>query len=176
MPRRLAAVAALPYARRRPGLGLLACAAFGVAAIFAFTGCTAEAIAEGQTYAGINAMRAERGLPALTPDPQLVQVARQRSRDMAAKSYFSHSPPDGCNYVCIMDQQSVGHAWAGENIAWNTWDWKQTANIALDMWRNSPPHLENILGCHYTRVGTGAVRGGDGKVYFTMIFEGNNPC
>ena len=75
-----------------------------------------------------------------------------------------------------MDQGAVSHAYAGENIAWNTWDWKQTADVAVKMWNNSPPHLENILNCHYTRVGTGVTRGADGKIYFAMVFEGNGGC
>ena len=43
---------------------------------------------------------------------------------------------------------AVPHAWAGENIAWNTWDWSQTADVAVNMWYNSPPHMENIMDCH----------------------------
>jgi uncharacterized protein YkwD len=36
--------------------------------------------------------------------------------------------------------------------------------------------MENILNCHFTRFGTGVAKGGDGKIYFTMIFDGNRPC
>ena len=89
----------------------------------------------------------------LVRDRELVEVARIRSKDMAARGYFSHNPPDGCNFVCIMDRGGVGHAWAGENIAWNNWDWDQSADRAVAMWENSPPHLKNILNCHYTRMG-----------------------
>ena len=106
----------------------------------------------------------------------LVQIARIRSRDMAARGYFSHNPPDGCNFVCLMDSNRVGHAWAGENIAWNNWEWNQTAERAVRMWENSPPHLENILGCHFTKFGTGVAKSADGKIYYTMVFEGDSPC
>jgi uncharacterized protein YkwD len=154
----------------------LAAALFALASLALLTGCGPEVAAELKTYPGINAIRAEAGLPPLQPDPALVTVARQRSRDMAAQGYFSHSPPDGCNYVCIMDSKGIGHAYAGENIAWNTWGWAETADVAVRMWRNSPPHMENILNCHFTRFGTGVAKGGDGKIYFTMIFEGNAGC
>jgi uncharacterized protein YkwD len=124
----------------------------------------------------LNAERAAAGLPALALSGERSEVAGWRSRDMAGRGYFSHSPPDGCNYVCLMDRRGVGHAYAGENIAWNTWDWRTTADVAVDMWRKSPPHLENILNCHYTRVGAGVSRAADGRIYYTMVFEGNGPC
>ncbi|HYM16028.1 MAG TPA: CAP domain-containing protein [Dehalococcoidia bacterium] len=161
---------------RRPALKLLAVAAFGIAAVAFLSGCTPEVNAEMTTYTGINLIRAKAGLPALTPDNQLVLVARIRSKDMATNNYFSHNPPNGCNYVCLMDQNGVAHAYAGENIAWNNWDWSQTAAVAVQMWNNSPPHMENILNCHFTRFGTGVAQAADGKIYYTMIFEGNRAC
>lgn len=161
--------------RRSKFWPLMALAAMA-AAVIVLTGCSPEVNAELQTYPGINAIRAQNGLPPLVADAGLVEVARARSEDMAANNYFSHYPPDGCNYVCLMDKYGVTHAWAGENIAWNTWDWSQTAQVAVQMWANSPPHLENILDCHYTRFGTGVAKAADGKVYFTMIFEGNRAC
>lgn len=162
--------------RIRKLLPLGAVLLFGAMAAAVFSGCTNEVAAELKTYNGINQIRQSQGLPPLVVDPALVEVARIRSRDMAAKSYFSHKPPDGCNYLCIMDSSGVPHGWAGENIAWNTWDWAQTGDVAVDMWHKSPPHMENILGCHYERFGSGVAKGRDGKVYFTMIFDGNAPC
>lgn len=160
----------------RTRLALPLVALLALAGIALFTACTPEANAELRTYTGINAIRQQHGLPALRPDAQLVAIARIRSQDMATNNYFSHYPPNGCNYVCLMDQYGVAHAYAGENIAWNTWDWAQTADVAVQMWQNSPPHLENILNCHFTRFGTGVAKAADGKVYYTMIFEGNATC
>jgi uncharacterized protein YkwD len=160
--------------RTRLALPLLAL--FALAGMALFTACTPEANAELKTYSGINAIRAQHGLPPLQADAQLVNIARIRSRDMATTNYFSHFPPNGCNYVCLMDQNGVPHAYAGENIAWNTWPWAQTADEAVLMWKNSAPHLANILNCHYTRFGTGVVQAADGKIYYTMIFEGNAAC
>jgi uncharacterized protein YkwD len=161
---------------RRSRLGPLAAIMAMTAAVFFLTSCTPQVNAELQADSGVNAIRVQGGLPALTPDAALVQVARARSQDMAANNYFSHYPPDGCNYICLMDQYGVSHAWAGENIAWNTWDWSQTALVAVQMWQNSPPHMENIMNCHFTRFGTGVAKAADGKVYFTMIFEGARAC
>ncbi len=160
-------------AHRVPMLFFVAISAFMIALLAA---CTPESKAEMTTYTGINAIRAEHGLPPLTPDPGLLTVARIRSRDMATLHYFSHDPPDGCNYACLLDANSVPYAWAGENIAWNTHDWSQTAANAVQLWKNSPPHLQNILNCHFERFATGVAKGSDGKVYYTMIFEGAEEC
>jgi uncharacterized protein YkwD len=162
--------------RRRSRWVAFGAAAIALVSLVFLTGCGPEVQAEIDTYGGINAIRAKHGMPPLQPDKQLVDVARIRSRDMAAKNYFSHDPPDGCNFVCIMDNSGAPHAWAGENIAWNNWDWEQSPDRAVLMWENSPPHLKNILNCHYTRMGTGVAKSPDGKIYYTMIFEGNQPC
>lgn len=148
----------------------------GIAFAALASACSPEQLAELKTYDGINRIRAEHGLPPLQADARLVEVARIRSRDMAARGYFSHDPPDGCNFVCLMDSNGVPHAWAGENIAWNNWPWDQTADRAVIMWENSPPHLQNILNCHYERFGTGVAKAADGKIYYTMVFEGNRAC
>jgi uncharacterized protein YkwD len=154
-------------------LPLFALIALALAALA--SGCTPESASEIKTIEGINQIRAQYGLPPLVPDPGLTAVARLRSKDMAAKNYFSHTPPDGCDYICLFQAQSVPFAWAGENIAWNSWGWDKTAAVAVDMWRNSPPHLKNITDCHYERVGAGVAKAGD-KVYYTMVFEGNRAC
>jgi uncharacterized protein YkwD len=159
---------------QRHMLAAFALASF--AAFFVLTGCTAETTAEMQATQGINGIRSAHGLPPLAADANLTAVARARSKDMAARNYFSHQPPDGCNYVCLMDSNGIPHAYAGENIAWNTWQWDQTSQVAVKMWNNSPPHLQNIVNCHYERVGTGVAKAKDGKVYFTMVFEGNAAC
>jgi uncharacterized protein YkwD len=159
---------------RRCRLSLLLVA--GLISMAVFSGCTAESSAELKTYDGINAMRQAAGLPPLKPDPALLGVARARSADMAALGYFSHDPPDGCNYVCLLNQGGVPYSYAGENIAWNNYNWAQTADVAVNMWRNSPPHYANITNCHYERFATGVKKAADGKVYYTMIFEGNRAC
>jgi uncharacterized protein YkwD len=161
---------------RRTRIMTLIAAVVGLAMMAFLTGCTPEVSAELRTYSGINAIRQQNGMRPLTPDPGLVEVARARSRDMAARNYFSHQPPDGCNYICIMDRNGVVYAYAGENIAWTNWNWQETADKAVEMWRNSPPHMANILNCHFTRFGSGVARAADGKIYYTMVFEGNAPC
>lgn len=159
--------------RRRSLFGM---ALLGVLGMALLSGCSAQTAAEIKTYGGINAIRQERGLPPLAPDATLSGIARMRSQDMAAKGYFSHNPPDGCNFLCLFETHGIPTAYSGENIAWNDYPWAETADVAVRMWKNSPPHMENILNCRYTRFGTGVAQGANGRIYYTMLFEGNGSC
>ncbi len=141
------------------------------------TGCTPEQVAEVRAYLGINEIRAESGEQPLAADPVLASVAQERADDMAAKDYFSHFPPDGCNYACLIDKLEGVHGYAGENLAWNlNVGWDDTAQVAVQAWRDSPPHMENIVDCHYQRFGTGVTQAPDNKIYFAMVFEGYASC
>jgi uncharacterized protein YkwD len=155
---------------------LLALIVLSVGSVAFLTACSNESLAEIKTYDGINKIRANHGLPPLKADAELVKVARIRSQDMAAKGYFSHNPPDGCNYTCLMTHHGIKFAYVGENIAWNTWDWSNSAQVTVDMWEASPGHLQNILTCQYTRMGTGVAQASNGRIYYTMVFEGNGRC
>lgn len=159
---------------RRRHLPLIAL--MGIVGFALFSACSVQTAAELRTYSGINAIRQERGLPPLAADATLASIARLRSEDMAARGYFSHSPPDGCNFLCLFDQHGIPTAYSGENIAWNDYSWAETADVAVQMWRKSPPHMENILNCRYTRFGSGVAKGADGRIYYTMLFEGNGRC
>jgi uncharacterized protein YkwD len=140
-------------------------------------GCTPQQVAEVRAYIGINDIRAESGEPPLAADPVLAAVAQERADDMAAKDYFSHSPPDGCNFACLIDRIAGVHGYAGENLAWNlNVPWGDTAQVAVEAWKDSPPHLENIVDCHYERFGTGVTQAPDNKIYFAMVFEGWAAC
>ena len=154
----------------------LAVALCSLAFVALASGCSQAVSAEMRTMAGVNAIRTQAGLPPLRPDAALVGLARTRSADMAANRYFSHTPPSGCNAICMMDQLGIARAWAGENIEWNNWDWPQTADSAVRTWQNSPGHMENILNCHYTRAGVGVAASDNGRIYFTMVYEGNAGC
>ena len=102
--------------------------------------------------------------------------------DPALATYWAErrrtSPPPPLNRATLrlLQAQNVPLSYAGENIAWNTYDWARTADEAIKGWRNSPPHLENILNCHYERFATGVAKAANGTIYYTMIFEGARAC
>jgi len=138
-------------------------------------GCTAQQAMEMNLALGLNQMRADNGLPPLTMDPSLSQVARYRAEDMAAKSYFGHAPPDGCDYRCLFNKNGVSMAWAGEVISWNNYPQKGTVQATIRMWRDSPGHFGVITNRCFARMGTGAATAADGRIYHVAVFEGLAP-
>ena len=137
--------------------------------------CTPQQVLEMKLTAELNKVRTEKGLQPLSPDPGLSAVARARAEDMARSGYFSHQPPDGCDFRCLLSKQGVPFAWAGEIISWNNAPLDRTVPMALGMWKNSPTHYGIIIGCQFTRMGTGVAITPDGRVYYVALFEGNSP-
>jgi uncharacterized protein YkwD len=137
--------------------------------------CAPQQAMELQLTTGINQLRVERQLEPLPVDPVLSSVARARAEDMALKLYFSHQPPDGCDYRCLLAKQGFAVAWAGEIIAWNTSRLAQAAPLSVEMWRTSSAHYAIIISCHFARMGTGAAIGADGRTYHVAVFEGDTP-
>jgi uncharacterized protein YkwD len=124
---------------------------------------------------GLNELRAEKGVQEIPVDPELSNIARIRAEDMAQKDYFSHQAPDGCDFRCLMGRNGVAVAWAGEVIAWNNTRIEESPAMTISLWRNSPTHYGIITGCQFTRMGTGAAIGQNGKIYHVAVFEGNSP-
>jgi uncharacterized protein YkwD len=151
------------------------------------------AAAEQQMVNLINQDRAQNGLPALTANPTLGNIARGgdismcgqtvhgRSVDMIERGYFSHQVPPCGGYVWPAIQSAgLNYSSAGENIAWNNTSPQASsvdqANTAL---MNSTGHRANILGS-YNQVGVGVwmapgpwsdgTRTYNGVVMYTEVF------
>jgi uncharacterized protein YkwD len=127
---------------------------------------------EAAVVAGINAQRAAAGLPPLLLEPDLVMVARERSSDMAQRSYFSHVSPTGETFSSLMQSRGVACSWCGENIAYNNFGDDQTVAVVLSAWMASPGHRDSILRSSFNRVGVGVALGGSGVKYYTAVFAG----
>lgn len=127
---------------------------------------------ESSLLAGLNAERAAAGLAALEVDPTLVSIARIRSNDMVQRGYFDHVDPDGRTVFDILADFSVPYAWAGENLALNNYPVDETVAVTVRELMASPPHRDNILSVHYSRIGVGLATASDGTYYFTMVFVG----
>ena len=147
----------------------------GAALFVTAAGCTPQQAMETNVALGLNGMRADNGLPPLTADPALSAVARTRAADMATKGYFSHSPPDGCDFRCLFVKSNVTVAWSGEIIAWNDFSAADTVNEAIQMWHDSPTHFSVITNRCFTRMGTGVATAADGRIYYVAVFEGRAP-
>src|SRR5687767_9264482 len=125
---------------------------------------------ETQALGLVNADRAAHGLAPLQFDPSLATIARWRSEDMAARSYFSHDI-GGYQVFQVLRDQGVPYRVAGENLAYNYYSPEETAWRAEVALMNSPSHRANILRADYTHVGIGVAQAPDGRYLFTQLFK-----
>ena len=102
-----------------------------------------------------NEERQANNLQILTTNPVLVKAAEMKANDMASKSYFAHTSPEGKTPWYWLEQVGYKYQYAGENLAINFSDSKDVTNA----WMNSPTHRANIVKDKYTEVGTGIATG-----------------
>ena len=113
----------------------------------------------------LNNDRIANGLPALTMDPVLSELARIKSNDMRDNKYFAHESPTYGSASAML--KTVGYAFnaVGENIAHH-------ANVekAQAAFMSSDGHRRNILSSSWTKVGIGVSVDAQGYVYVTQLF------
>jgi uncharacterized protein YkwD len=126
---------------------------------------------EKQLFDGMNAERANAGLPALAYDATLTRVGRTRVRQMIDQGYFAHVDPYGYTmYVELLRYFGAPFGAAGENLARNNQVASRAAAEALSGLMRSPGHRANMLGAHYRKAGVGHAIDGSGMHYFAIIF------
>ena len=103
----------------------------------------------------INEERTHGQLENLTVSPILDQAAQMKAEDMAKKSYFAHTSPDGQTTWNLLDTVQYRYDYAGENLAINFTD----SQDVVMAWMNSPTHRANIVKSSYREVGTGLATG-----------------
>ncbi|UZQ85312.1 CAP domain-containing protein [Thermoclostridium stercorarium] len=113
----------------------------------------------------INAERAKAGLVALKADPELMEVARLKAKDMVENNYFSHQSPKYGSPFDMMRQFGISFKSAGENIAGNS-----TEEGAVKAWMNSEGHRKNILNGNFNYTGIGIYQSPKyGKIFVQMF-------
>lgn len=112
-----------------------------------------------------NQERAKNGLPALKVDLTLSKMAREKSRDMSANGYFSHTSPTYGSPFDMMKKYGISYHYAGENIAMG----QRTPEEVVKAWMNSEGHRKNILSSNFNYIGVGYVSQGN---YWTQEFIG----
>ncbi|HEV7959398.1 MAG TPA: CAP domain-containing protein [Rhizomicrobium sp.] len=128
---------------------------------------------------GIDAQRAKFAVdaPPLQPDPDLIEVARGRSCEMAlGEREFSHTDAQGNFIAASRVRERFGPYGAiGENImemgGSRAFDAREFARIAVDGWMKSPGHRANILNPRYDQSGIGVALVGN-QAYATQVFFG----
>lgn len=112
-----------------------------------------------------NQERAKNGLAALKVDTTLSKMAREKSRDMSANGYFSHTSPTYGSPFDMMKQYGITYRAAGENIAMG----QRSPEEVVNAWMNSEGHRKNILSPNFTHIGVGHIAQGN---YWTQEFIG----
>jgi uncharacterized protein YkwD len=117
--------------------------------------------------------------PAAKPlmlDPVLMDVARKRSADMAAKGYFADRAPDGTTSASmVMEEDAKFQGLLGVNMAAQHYNKQSGVNVEafarrfLETWLASKSHKQNLAFPDYNRTGVGCALNGD-MVYVTQLF------
>ena len=123
---------------------------------------------EERMIALVNEERARNGLPALTFDPALRDVAREHSTEMVSLGYFAHESPVAGSPSDRLVAAGVPFGVAGENLAF-----APSVEIAHRSLMRSEGHRENILSPRYQRIGVGVIVTPYGSKMFTQEFTGD---
>jgi hypothetical protein len=137
---------------------LLAATAVAVTA-FAVAAPAASASAEESQFVSLtNSARGSNGQRSYAVASDLVSLARQHSREMAAKHTIYHNPNLGSQ---VSNWQAVG-----ENVGMGG-----SASSIHNAFMNSPAHRANILDHDFTQVGIGTAYDDKGVLYVTEVFR-----
>lgn len=131
---------------------------YTVIALLAFMAIPAEAkivsyeITSDSVYQAVNSERTSQNLKPLVRNTLLDQAAQNKLNDMLARDYFSHSTPDGVEFVTFITD--LGYAndrevYVGENLAYKF----KTIKGTMRGWMKSPTHRSNILDSNFTETG-----------------------
>jgi uncharacterized protein YkwD len=116
-------------------------------------------------FADVNASRAHAGLPQLTYDAQLAQIALDVARDMATRHYFGHTDPNGVTFEERLRTSGYHYRFAAENMAFD-----QDEQHANQAFLHSPGHYRNIMDPLPHKLGVAVVSAGDGQTFFVEEF------
>jgi len=124
-----------------------------------------------------NETRLKSGLHELSVDPALVQAARNHSREMAERAYFSHeSPSPELRTPMKRYLKALGsvpdYAMVGENLFYCS---RVDVQLGQKSLMASLPHRQNILEPRYQRIGIGVWEDPSGGFYVTEMFLSCTP-
>lgn len=116
-----------------------------------------------------NEDRAEQGAGKLVMNDELVLAAQLKANDMAQKSYFAHTSPEGLTPWHWFGQAGYDYIYAGENLAVN---FNRSEDVQR-AWMNSPLHRANILNNRYKEIGIATAEGmykGEKTTFVVQMF------
>ncbi len=113
----------------------------------------------------ISGYRSNNGLGPVIVDPELMRLANDQARTMAARNKLDHDV--GRPFQQRIKKSGFDASVAVENISAGY----HTLAEAFSGWRNSPPHRANMLNRNVTRMGIAAVYSPQSKykVFWALI-------
>lgn len=114
----------------------------------------------------INEERKKHSLHSLQFDEELTDIARNHSKDMLRRAYFSHYSPEGKNTYQRLQAAGIKYRVAGENLAL-----AENIHQAHHELMSSPIHKANILNKAYTSLGIGIMDAGRNGLMITQMFK-----
>ncbi|MBR9678330.1 MAG: CAP domain-containing protein [Nanoarchaeota archaeon] len=143
----------------------------------------------------VNVRREEQGLRSLQYDFELVEIAKNHSKDMVNNGFFDHvslngeSPSDRAKkagYTCYKNYGTYFTEGIAENIFQNNlytsvtylngipvYDWNSLEDLAYSTvqgWMDSSGHRQNILNQDYEKEGIGVVISSNNELLITQNF------
>ncbi len=113
---------------------------------------------ESEVQVRVNSFRGEQGLPRLSLNALLVEVARAHSQDMAERKYFDHYTPEGLGPQDRVERAGLTDLRCAENLFQVLNGMEVSSEYiskeSFNGWLNSPSHYRNMIGASYD---TGAV-------------------
>ncbi len=122
---------------------------------------------EREVLARVNRYRKSEGLPALTSDARISEIARGHSREMAdGRTGFGHG---GFKNRTRVVASRLPYKRVAENVSRHKRDPREVPTVAVESWVDSRGHRRNIEG-PFAVTGIGAALGPDGSIYLTQLF------
>lgn len=113
----------------------------------------------------VNQERAKVGAPPLQLKEDMNKAARDFSKDMVDRNYFSHVDPDGVDPWARMGKAGIANP-GSENIA----EGQTTPEEAVASWMESDGHRENLLNPNFKFMGIGVAVGANGRPKWAQNF------
>lgn len=155
------------------GVGLLVVAIFGLAfsikTLVTKNPDLLSAVITGVLIDLTNSNRLSESLDPLEFSPILASAAQLKANDMAQKSYFAHTSPEGKNPWYWFTESGYRFLYAGENLAVNFVD----SEDVVRAWMNSQGHRANILNDKFSEIGIALAPGtyeGRETIYVVQLF------
>jgi uncharacterized protein YkwD len=117
-----------------------------------------------QMVDAVNQVRAQRGLPPVHIEPNLMRTAQDLASDLATRHEISHYDSTGAYLGQRLDRHGYVYARAVENLAGGL----DAPQFIVQLWETSPEHARNLFNPAVCQAGVGFVALDPGQAQGTM--------